>query len=262
MSDDPADLEFIARLRSAGVLDAAAAIGLSIEPTLLSLAQTVDHPYRSYRWSVGTDEKGGMVIHALPREEEVGWTPWERWSTGRAGPHRSQWTLYPRRAGHSRDPSWYQLADDSTDLRPRFHAEPHRPLERVLSLARIPEAAALLEPELYDRILGSMTRDAAACYRRYRWTVIPHLLAADLPVIYALPPMHRSDEWPWESWYTDDGARVIHHVHFTKPNARAVNRWRERDGAPQRPAEIFGIDWFWYDDPSMTPALAQGAATR
>ncbi len=37
---------------------------------------------------------------------------------------------------------------------------------------------------------------------------------------------------------------------------RTTSKWGEGIGAPQRPPEIFGVVWYWYDDPSMAPALA------
>jgi hypothetical protein len=42
------------------------------------------------------------------------------------------------------------------------------------------------------------------------------------------------------------------------PNERTDPKsWRERDGAPQRPPELFGAQWFWYNDPALAPALAK-----
>jgi len=75
-------------------------------------------------------------------------------------------------------------------------------------------------------------------------------------VIYILPPMNRSDEWPWESWYTDGKVKLIHHVHFTKENKLTRGLWREYPGAPQRPPEIFGVNWYWYDDEDLKPTMA------
>ncbi len=196
-----------------------------------------------------------MVIHALPPEEEVGWTPWERWLSRGRGICREDWVTSPARPDLAGRGTWYKLKTESTDLRPRFRAQSDLSLEQILRRGRIDEAAAVLSLDMHRELLEPMTPQAERWYRGYRWVVIPHLLAADLPVIYALPPMHLSDEQPWESWYSDDGVRLIHHVHFTKPNERATGRWRESVGAPQRPPEIFGVEWHWYNDPSMTPAL-------
>jgi hypothetical protein len=144
-------------------------------------------------------------------------------------------------------------------VRPRFRPRPRISFEQLIARARVDEAATVISLDLRCAFFDAMTDLACRQYRRYRWVVIPHALAANFPVIYALPPMHMADECPWESWYTTDGLRVIHHVHFTKPNERATGQWRERDGAPQRPPEVCGVDWYWYDDPSMTPSLANAA---
>jgi len=70
-------------------------------------------------------------------------------------------------------------------------------------------------------------------------------------------PMYKSDDWPWESWYTDGNIPVIHHVHYTRKNSSTTGIWAEGPGAPQRPPEIFGHIWYWYDDPEMIPALSK-----
>ena len=77
-----------------------------------------------------------------------------------------------------------------------------------------------------------------------------------MPVIYLLPPMNRSDAWPWESWYTDGQTPLIHHVHYTAKTPLTTGVWRIFPGAPQRPAEIFGRDWYWYDDTKLIPTMA------
>ena len=105
--------------------------------------------------------------------------------------------------------------------------------------------------------IDSLNPKAQKIYARYRWVVIPHILANDGPVIYALPPMDKSDDWPWESWYTDGITPVIHHVHYTREKFNTTGIWTEGPGAPQRPSEIFGHTWYWYDDPDMMPALAK-----
>jgi hypothetical protein len=71
--------------------------------------------------------------------------------------------------------------------------------------------------------------------------------------------MNRSNVWPWESWYTDGVIPRIHHVHYTAETPLAKTRWSEYPGALQRPPEIAGVTWFWYDSASMIPALAQSA---
>jgi hypothetical protein len=248
------DTALIADLHSKGVTDAAREMGLSVERVFLPLAESVAHPYRRYRWSVARDEAGRAVIHALPPEEEVGWTPWERWSMVEDQARRQSWVLYPLRpAEEGAVGRWYRL-DDGDDPGPRLLARPDN-LASLLKRARVFDAAATIGFEAEPTLLGTLGPEAQRRYIQYRWVVIPHSLAADGPVIYALPPMHLADRWPWESWYGDDHRPLIHHVHFTAPHPRCTNQWRESIGAPQRPPEVFGATWWWYDDPSMTPAM-------
>jgi len=120
---------------------------------------------------------------------------------------------------------------------------------------RVDEAAAYLGFDAHATLVVPLREDGQRVYSEYRWVVIPHWLAKDGPVIYALPPMHRADIWPWESWYRDGAGALIHHVHYAAPHPRCTATWRESPGAPQRPPEIFGVTWHWYDEPTMTPAL-------
>jgi hypothetical protein len=138
----------LAILAAEGVLEAATTLGIDVDQTFAPLDRTVDHPYRRYRWRVGRD--GDLpVIHALPPEEEMDWTPWERWTRG---PRRTSWVLYP---------------------------------------------------------------------------------------------MHPPSQLGVPRWYPLEEAGLMHYV------------WREHPGAPQRPGQIFGTDWYWYNDETMIPALAK-----
>ena len=73
------DFDFLSMLSMSGILDAAKKIDLDVKTYLAPLGTITGHPYRRYRWSVGYHENGGIMISALPPEEELGWTPWERW---------------------------------------------------------------------------------------------------------------------------------------------------------------------------------------
>lgn len=250
-----ADNEFLSMLSSAGIFDATKSIGLDAKSYLTSLAYRPDNPYRRYRWSVGYHEDGGPMISALPPEEEMGWTPWERWWKDAKGKARKEsWVMYPLKdptaSGVAR---WYRLEEDG--LAPRFLNRPAS-LEEQLRLARIDDAAKMLGFDANETLVKPLSAQGRQYYQLCRWVVIPHLLAGDGPVIYILPPMNRSDEWPWESWYTDGKTPLIHHVHFTKQTPQARRSWKEYPGAPQRPPEIFGIAWYWYDDTKLTPTMA------
>lgn len=235
-----------------GILAAARSMGSEVEKAILALATSQDHPYRSYRWSSAVDEHGHCTIHARPPEEEYGWTPWERWVLDAHGkPTRQEWVAFPSRKNGS---PWMLRAAKETGLTPRHAGRLQKSLGENLADARISEAASVLELDFQSTFGGLENHPAAEHYRLFRWTLIPHYLGGDLPVIYALPPMDRADTWPWESWYR--ASSLLHHVHLTKPNSRTTGEWQEMPEAPQRPPEIFGVRWYWYDDPSMRPALA------
>lgn len=252
---DPVDTDFLAGLSSAGVIEAARRIGLDFDTYLKPLARRVDHNYRRYRWSVDYHQGGGIMINALPPEEETGWTPWERWFKDDQGIARKEsWVLYPLK-----DPTengvarWYKLEEN--DLSPRY-LNKTTSLRDQLKRARIDDAARVLGFDAEEMLIKPLSASAIAYYQQCRWVVIPHILGGDGPVIYILPPMDRSDEWPWESWYTDGKVKLIHHVHFTKKNNLTKGSWKEYPGAPQRPPEIFGPVWYWYDDVLLKPAMA------
>jgi len=79
MDNNPIDSTFATQLSYAGIFAAATSMGMDADAAFGSLLSRPAHPYRRYRWFVNMDEFGNRVIHAAPPEEEVGWTPWERW---------------------------------------------------------------------------------------------------------------------------------------------------------------------------------------
>lgn len=253
---DSVSQDFLSTLRLTGVFDAAKRIGLDAEKYLIPLAAGTHHTYRRYRWSVGHHESGGIMISALPPEEEAGWTPWERWYKDDDGMvRREAWVMYPLR-----DPSpngvarWYKLEADG--LAPRYLKKP-RGLREQLALARVDEAARVLGFDAEEVLVQPLSSRAMLYYQQCRWVVIPHILGGDGPVIYILPPANRFDEWPWESWYTDGKIKLIHHVHYTRENGKTIGSWQEFQGAPQRPPEIFDLVWYWYDDTALKPTMAE-----
>jgi len=252
----PIDHDFITTLRTAGINSACKEMDIDFNEVFAPLAAGEDHPYRQYRWSVSRDEHGNPIIHALPPEEEMGWTPWERWSLQHNVPIRTAWILYPVKEPVKRGiVRWYVL-EESEYLKPRLFSETED-LDTMLRLARIDVAADWLGMDYQSVFIDPLKPAVQNIYAQYRWVVIPHVLAIDGPVIYALPPMDKSDDWPWESWYTDGKIPVIHHVHYTRKNSSTTGSWVEGPGAPQRPPEIFGHTWYWYDDPEMIPALSK-----
>lgn len=250
------DHHFLASLSRLGILAAASELGLEVHDAIRSLATAIDHPYRSYRWSTAVDEHGRLTIHARPPEEETGWTPWERWVRHPDGhAQRQEWVAFPTSPSSPGKP-WLLRGGSGGELVPRHAGRSNKTLTQLLEDARVPEAAEVLGLDFAGTFAAIERNPCAVNYRQFRWAVIPHYLGADQPVIYALPPMDRSDVWPWESWYGDGSGPLIHHVHFTKANEKTTGEWQELPDAPQRPPEVFGVRWFWYDAPSMRPALA------
>lgn len=241
------DLDFLTQLSNAGVIGAARALGLDFDAAFGPLCASPAHPYRRYRWHVNADEFGTLVIHAAPPEEEMGWAPWERWRSVDGAVRREAWVSEPGRR-------WRALDPDGGALRPRF-AVPPAGLSEALALARVDDAARALGFDAQAELLAPLSAPMQAQYAQFRWAVIPHWLAADGPVIYALPPMHRADAWPWESWYRDGAGRLTHHVHYTAPHPRSQGTWRDGAGSLQRPPEVMGVTWHWHDQASLAPAL-------
>ena len=236
--------------------EAAQEIGLDADTIFRPLTQRTNHPYRSYRWSVSYAETGGPLIQALPPEEEMGWMPWEEWLALEGKPVRRAMVLYPVREMTRQVPRWWCL-EKSPDLTPR-RAAPPQTLEALFRRDRVFEAASVVGFDAGKTLLAPLSPQAQLLYLGMRWSIAPHRLAADLPVIQCLPPADKRREWPWETWYTDGKTPLIHHVHLTVPNNRTEPKsWRERDAAPQRPAELFGANWYWYNDLNMAPALAK-----
>jgi hypothetical protein len=243
-------------LQEAGIPEAAKEIGIDYHQVFATLTANKQHPYSLYRWSVSHDAAGGPLIQALPPEEEMGWTPWEEWFRLGNKPVRRAMVLYPVRDMTRRVPRWWSLEESHTRLAPRC-ATPAKTLEELFHRNRIFEAAAAVGFDAQKAILDPLSRRAKDLYLRMRWSVTPHRLAADLPVVQCVPPKDRMDQWPWETWYTDGKTALIHHVHYTKPNQRTEPKaWREGRGAPQRPAELIGVDWYWCNEESMDPALS------
>ena len=244
-------------LVKAGVPEASRGIGIDFEQTFEPLAREKQHPYGRYRWSVSYAATGGPVIQALPPEEEMGWTPWEEWFSLDGKPVRRAMILYPVKEMTRNVPLWRVIDQSHTDLLPRRLIAVKK-LEELFRRDRVYEAAAAVGFDAKKVIVENLSAEAKAIYVKMRWSVAPHRLAADLPVIQCLPPPDKLKEWPWETWYTDGKTPLIHHVHYTKPTGHTTPKsWREQDGAPQRPFELFGHEWYWYNDESFIPATGR-----
>jgi len=239
----------VERLRNGGVLDAFAAMG--IDPAAMTqVLVATRHHYDRYRWSVALGDGSRTVIHAVPPEEELGWTPWERWVVDEAGrATRECWIAAP--PGSGRRLGWQRLDDERTKgLQPLFNAG-NDELRTRFDLTGVSAAFAVLGIDR-DQFLAMMgpVQDA---YSWCRWVVIPHFLADDGPVVYSIPSSRSADGWPWETWYSPGGP-LVHHVHVDQPRPGCNEEWSEPVGAPQRPPEVLGRTWFWCDPGSATPA--------
>lgn len=253
MSPGP-DTEMLAeRLRNGGVLDAFLAMGIDPGAVIEALVATRHH-YERYRWSVALGDGFRAVVHAVPPEEELGWTPWERWVVNEAGrASRECWIAAPPNGG--RRMGWQCLSDERTaGLEPLFTGD-NEALRTRFDLIGVSDALTVLGIDR-DEFLTSMEPGRAG-YSLCRWVVIPHFLADDGPVVYSIPSSRSADGWPWETWYSADG-QIVHHVHLDQPRPGCTEEWSEPVGAPQRPPEVLGRTWFWGDPGSMVPAEVPG----
>ncbi len=89
-------------------------------------------------------------------------------------------------------------------------------------------------------------------YRGFRWYVIPHWRVTT--VVYAVPEEAELEKLPWESWYLDGGAET-HHVHYAKRLEPDWIEWIQKEWTEERPDEIIGKYWYWYDCKDMRPVL-------
>ena len=89
-------------------------------------------------------------------------------------------------------------------------------------------------------------------YADFKWYVIPHWRVET--VIYSVPADKDIEQLPWESWYLDGGAET-HHVHYAKQLQSDWIEWIQQEWTEERPDEVIGKYWYWYDDKSMLPIL-------
>lgn len=241
---------FVDRLTDGGVLDAFAAMGIDPAAMADTLLAT-QHHYQRYRWSAALGDGFRTVVHAVPPEEELGWTPWERWLVDEAGRgSRECWIAASSDRG--RRMGWQRLSDPrAAGLQPLFTGG-NDDLRTRFDLIGVSDALTVLGIDC-DEFLA-LLEPGRAGYSLCRWVVVPHFLADDGPVVYSIPSSGSADGWPWETWYLGDG-HLVHHVHRDHPQTGCDAEWSEPVGAPQRPPEVLGRTWFWGDPGSVTPAM-------
>lgn len=239
------------RLGEAGVLAALARMGLDVENIGQSLSFTRHH-YERYRWSVALGDGFREVVHAVPPEEELGWTPWERWTTDDAG-HASHrcWVAAPSR--DERRFAWRPMDDPRAVASTPLFGGAQDDLRQRFELGGVRDAFGILGIDP-DGLLAALGPEQLLRYTACRWVVIPHFLADDGPVVYSLPAADGPVGGPWETWYSAEG-ETVHHVHADRPRPGLTEEWSEPVGAPQRPPEVLGGTWFWGDPGSLDLAM-------
>ena len=92
-------------------------------------------------------------------------------------------------------------------------------------------------------------------YAGYKWYALPHARVGK--VIYAVPADKDIEKLPWESWYMD-GGKEIHHVHCAFKVHDDDKKWTQTEITEDRPDEVIGRLWYWYNEEDMRPALLIG----
>ena len=63
-------------------------------------------------------------------------------------------------------------------------------------------------------------------------------------------------EWISKNIYTITDLRMALAKKAVKlNNMQTIGSWKEFQGAPQRPPEIFGLVWYWYNDATLKPTM-------
>src|SRR5665647_3357433 len=105
-------------------------------------------------------------------------------------------------------------------------------LETHLRLDRIDIASKWLGMDFKKVFIDSLSSGMQEVYDQYRWVIIPHILAADCLVIYALPRWINQIIGLGKAWYTDGITPIIHHhVHYIAKKTNTTGKWSEGPGA-------------------------------
>ncbi|NLF27627.1 MAG: hypothetical protein GX592_06980 [Clostridiales bacterium] len=90
-------------------------------------------------------------------------------------------------------------------------------------------------------------------YRGYRWYKIPFWRVQW--VLYSVPAEEDMLEKPWESFYIEPTGEEKHHIHYAYRVHDDDREWIQPTPTEERPDEIIGRLWYWFDPDSMIPAL-------
>jgi hypothetical protein len=91
-------------------------------------------------------------------------------------------------------------------------------------------------------------------YMGFSWYLIPHHRVS--MVLYSIPPEAGMLNLPWESWYLDAG-KTVHHVHYATRKHDTDHEWIQTEATDERPREVIGRLWYWFDDPDMSAILSR-----
>jgi hypothetical protein len=89
-------------------------------------------------------------------------------------------------------------------------------------------------------------------YKDFNWCLIPHHRVKI--VLYSVPVKDKLETLPWQSWYLDNG-KETHHIHYSEKKHDSDFSWIQNEPTDERPQEVIGRLWYWYDDPDMKPVL-------
>ncbi|HWR22714.1 MAG TPA: hypothetical protein VN366_04475 [Feifaniaceae bacterium] len=90
-------------------------------------------------------------------------------------------------------------------------------------------------------------------YAGYTWYLIPFWRVKW--VLYSVPAKENLLRQPWESFYIETDGKESHHVHYAEKKHEDDRTWIQETDTDERPDEIIGRLWYWYDEPGMKPAL-------
>lgn len=92
-------------------------------------------------------------------------------------------------------------------------------------------------------------------YAGYSWYKIPFWRVKW--VLYAVPAKDHLGDQPWESFYIEPTGEESHHTHYAFRIHEDDQVWQQNEITDDRPDEIIGRPWYWFDPHSMTPALLE-----
>lgn len=108
----------------------------------------------------------------------------------------------------------------------------------------------------FDEMFLAPCASGSVPYAAYYWCVYTTTVAGICPNIYihAIPVIQAPAGLPWEEWFVQDGERQ-HHVCYTDKKPQTTNFVHIRPDDPDHPLYTLDKQWYWYNDPDLTPVL-------